>query len=124
MADPPLTGDPEATRALPVSTLDWVRRVQELGAGEIVLNCMGSDGVRQGYDVEQLAAVREVCTVPLVASGGAGEPEHFVEVFREADVDGALAATVFHSGHIPIPDLKRTLAAAGLEVRAPEEVPA
>jgi cyclase len=70
--------------------------------------------------VEQLAAVREVCSVPLVASGGAGAPEHFVEVFREADVDGALAATVFHSGHIAIPDLKRALAAAGLEVRAPE----
>src|SRR5690606_19766295 len=80
-----LTGDPDATRALAVTTLDWVRRVQELGAGEIVLNCMGSDGVRQGYDVEQLRAVREVCSVPLVASGGAGEEQHFVDVFREAD---------------------------------------
>ena len=115
------TGDPEATRALPVGTLDWVRRVQELGAGEVVLNCMGSDGVRSGYDVEQLAAVRAVCDVPLVASGGAGAAEHFVEVFREADVDGALAATVFHDGSLPIPQLKRTLAAAGVEVRPPEE---
>lgn len=112
-----LTGDPDATRALSVTTLDWVRRVQELGAGEVVLNCMGSDGVRQGYDLEQLAAVRAVCGVPLVASGGAGAPEHFVDVFREADVDGALAATVFHSGAIPIPALKRTLADAGVEVR-------
>ena len=115
-----LTGDPDATRALAVATLDWVRQVQELGAGEIVLNCMGSDGVRQGYDVEQLRAVREVCSVPLVASGGAGEEQHFVDVFREADVDGALAATVFHSGQIAIPDLKRTLVAAGVEVRSAE----
>lgn len=112
-----LTGDPDATRALGVGTLDWVERVQELGAGEVVLNCMGSDGVRQGYDVEQLAAVRQVCEVPLVASGGAGSAEHFVQVFQDADVDGALAATVFHSGAIPIPDLKRTLAGAGVVVR-------
>ncbi|GAA5162763.1 imidazole glycerol phosphate synthase subunit HisF [Ornithinimicrobium tianjinense] len=112
-----LTGDPEATRALPVATLDWVQEVVALGAGEIVLNCMGSDGVRSGYDVEQLRAVRAVCGVPLVASGGAGAVEHFTEVFREADVDGALAATVFHSGAIAIPALKRELAATGLVVR-------
>ncbi|MFK5645746.1 imidazole glycerol phosphate synthase subunit HisF [Ornithinimicrobium sp. LYQ121] len=116
-----LTGSPDATRALQVTTLDWVRRVQELGAGEVVLNCMGSDGVRTGYDVEQLAAVRQVCGVPLVASGGAGAPEHFVEVFRDADVDGALAATVFHNGSVPIPALKRTLHEAGVEVRLVEE---
>jgi cyclase len=119
-----LTGDPDATRALTVSTLDWFGQVQQLGAGEVVLNCMGSDGVRQGYDVEQLAAVRAVCQVPLVASGGAGAPEHFVEVFREADADGALAATVFHSGAILIPELKQTLADAGIEVRLTPEVAA
>ncbi|WP_130012327.1 imidazole glycerol phosphate synthase subunit HisF [Serinicoccus sediminis] len=112
-----LTGSPDATRALEVTTLEWVRRVVDLGAGEVVLNCMGSDGVRDGYDLEQLAAVREVCPVPLVASGGAGAARHFVDVFREADVDGALAATVFHDGSIPIPDLKQQLARAGVEVR-------
>jgi imidazole glycerol-phosphate synthase subunit HisF len=117
-----LTGDPDATRALSVTTLEWVRRVQELGAGEVVLNCMGSDGVREGYDLEQLAAVRSVCDVPLVASGGAGAPQHFVEVFRDADVDGALAATVFHSGAIAIPALKATLADAGVEVRMTPEM--
>lgn len=117
-----LTGDPGATRALPVATLDWVPEVVRLGAGEVVLNAMGSDGVREGYDVEQLRAVRAVCDVPLVASGGAGTPEHFAEVFREADVDGALAASVFHSGQIAIPDLKRRLAADGIVVRqVPEE---
>jgi imidazole glycerol-phosphate synthase subunit HisF len=111
------TGDPGRTRYGRHATLDWVREVQQRGAGEIVLNCMDSDGVRDGYDVEQLAAVREICTVPLIASGGAGEARHFLEVFHRARVDGALAATVFHSGQIAIPDLKDMLAANGVEVR-------
>lgn len=111
------TGDPTRTRALPVRTLDWVIEAQRLGAGEIVLNCMDSDGVRRGYDIEQLSAVRAICAVPLVASGGAGEQEHFAEVFRRADVDGALAASVFHSGRIAIPDLKHFLRTQDIEVR-------
>jgi len=111
------TGDPDKTRALPVRTLDWVAEVQRLGAGEIVLNCMDNDGVRHGYDLEQLTAVRAICRVPLIASGGAGEIEHFAEVFQQADVDGALAATVFHSGRIAIADLKRHLQGQGIEVR-------
>jgi len=86
------SGDPDKARALPRRTLDWVIEAQERGAGEIVLNCMGSDGVRSGYDIEQLAAVRALCRVPLIASGGAGTPEHFLAVFSQADVDGALAA--------------------------------
>lgn len=112
------TGSPDATRALEVTTIDWVQRVQELGAGEIVLNCMGSDGVRAGYDIEQLSAVRSVCEVPLVASGGAGEIAHFVDVFRHADADAALAASVFHSGAVPIPALKSVLREAGIVVRS------
>ncbi len=111
------TGDPAKTRALPMRTLDWVVEAQRLGAGEIVLNCMDSDGVRRGYDIEQLQAARALCAVPLVASGGAGEPAHFSQVFQQADVDGALAASVFHSGAIRIPELKRTLRAQGIEVR-------
>ena len=111
------TGDPDRSRDSGRATLDWVREVQQRGAGEIVLNCMASDGVRRGYDLEQLAAVRAVCEVPLVASGGAGEPAHFADVFREADVDGALAASVFHSGKVRIPELKRSLRAQGVEVR-------
>ena len=112
------TGDPQAMRAPHKRTLDWVVEAQRQGAGEIVLNCMGSDGVRSGYDIEQLRAVRAVCAVPLVASGGAGAAAHFAEVFREADVDGALAASVFHSGAVTIPELKRTLRAQGIEVRS------
>ena len=111
------TGDPSKTRALPVRTLDWIAEAQRLGAGEIVLNCMDSDGVRRGYDIGQLREARGLCTVPLVASGGAGEPEHFAAAFEQADVDGALAASVFHSGAIPIPGLKRFLRQREIEVR-------
>jgi imidazole glycerol-phosphate synthase subunit HisF len=111
------TGDPSRTRDSGRDTLDWAREVQRRGAGEIVLNCMASDGVRRGYDVEQLAAVRGVCHVPLVASGGAGTPEHFCEVFQRAAVDAALAASVFHTGAITIGDLKRRLLETGVTVR-------
>ncbi|MCA1713595.1 MAG: imidazole glycerol phosphate synthase subunit HisF [Gammaproteobacteria bacterium] len=111
------TGDPLNTRALPRRTLDWVVEAQQRGAGEIVLNCMASDGVREGYDIEQLRAVRALCAVPLVASGGAGMPGHFAAVFEQADVDAALAASVFHSGAIRIPQLKGYLSRRGIAVR-------
>ena len=70
------TGDPNRTRNTARRTHDWVNEVQVRGAGEIVLNCMNSDGVRQGYDIAQLASVRRICKVPLIESGGAGEPDH------------------------------------------------
>lgn len=111
------TGSPDAMRAPGKRTLDWIAEAQRLGAGEIVLNCMGSDGVRAGYDIAQLKAARAVCHVPLVASGGAGEPAHFAQAFREADVDAALAASVFHSGAVEIPALKQFLRGQGIEVR-------
>ncbi len=111
------TGDPERTRYGRRETLAWIREVQERGAGEIVLNCMNHDGVRTGYDIEHLAAAREACHVPLIASGGAGAMEHFEAVFREARVDGALAASVFHGGVIGIPALKAWLAEQGVEMR-------
>jgi imidazole glycerol-phosphate synthase subunit HisF len=78
---------------------------------------MNQDGVRKGYDVTQLAAVRAVSHVPLIASGGAGAPEHFKEVFERAHVDGALAANVFHTAAIDIRDLKRYLKDAGIAIR-------
>jgi len=111
------TGDPERSRSTARRTLDWVREAQDRGAGEIVLNCMASDGVRSGYDITQLRRVRDACRVPLIASGGAGTAEHFAEVFIEARVDGALAASVFHSAAIAIPDLKRFLHERHIEVR-------
>lgn len=111
------TGDPGQARAAGRDTLEWVQEAIERGAGEIVLNCMASDGVRQGYDLPQLNAVRAVCSVPLVASGGAGAIADFTAVFQQSDVDAALAASVFHSGSVVIAELKAALAAAGLEVR-------
>ncbi len=112
-----LTGDPSRACDSRRDTLAWVQEVQQRGAGEIVLNCMASDGTRHGYDIAQLQRVRALCRVPLVASGGAGTIEHFERAFREAQVDATLAASVFHSGAIAIPALKRELRAHGIEVR-------
>jgi cyclase len=111
------TGDPDRSRDSGRDTLQWAREVQERGAGEIVLNCMANDGVRRGYDIEQLLAVRAICQVPLVASGGAGAPEHFSQLFERRAADAALAASVFHSGKISIPDLKHYLRDRNIEVR-------
>jgi cyclase len=111
------TGDAKRMRDTSRSTVDWVIEAQRRGAGEIVLNCMSSDGVRQGFDIAQLRAISAVCGVPLVASGGAGAAEHFTELFQSTRVDAALAASVFHSGDIAIPSLKRELRSAGVEVR-------
>ena len=112
-----MTGNPDQMQTTGRRTLDWITEVITRGAGEIVLNCMGSDGTREGYDLEQLAAARQLATVPLVASGGAGNTRDFINVFTQADVDGALAATVFHNGSLPIPELKKSLAQAGIGVR-------
>lgn len=111
------TGDEYRISAASRDTLEWIAEAQGLGAGEIVLNCMNRDGVRNGYDLAQLAAAKDRCDVPLIASGGAGEMQDFEEVFNVAGVSGALAASVFHDDRIKIPDLKRYLDAASIEVR-------
>jgi len=111
------TGDEKRTQKTSWSTFDWIEKVQTLGAGEIVLNCMNQDGVRSGYDITQLKQARAVCNVPLIASGGAGEMIHFSDVFQQADVDGALAASVFHKGIISISELKEMLKQNKVEIR-------
>ena len=111
------TGDETRTQKTKWRTLDWIQEVQKLGAGEIVLNCMNQDGVRKGYDIEQLSQVRAQCNVPLIASGGAGEISHFVDVFKQANVDGALAASVFHKGIIAMNKLKQSLKNEKVEIR-------
>jgi cyclase len=111
------TGDPEKTVATELDTVAWIREGQERGIGEVVLNCMNQDGVREGYDNKQLQVVRDECRVPLIASGGAGAMEHFADTFTVAGVDGALAASVFHSGEIDIRDLKSFLANEGIHIR-------
>lgn len=111
------TGDPDKTEPAQRMTLDWIKEVQQRGAGEIVLNCMNMDGVRRGYDTDQLAGMRLASGVPLIASGGAGSMQHFKDVFVKANVDGALAASVFHSAEIPIMALKSYLVENQVEVR-------
>ena len=107
------TGDETKSLNSRRKTTDWVSEVQARGAGEIVLNCMQADGVRKGYDIAQLQLIRALSNVPLIASGGAGVTHDFVRVFQEANVDGALAASIFHE----IRDVKRALADNSIEVR-------
>lgn len=111
------TGDTTRMSGTARETIEWIKEAQDLGAGEIVLNCMNQDGVRQGYDIEQLAAVRDICRVPLVASGGAGKMQDFENVFKMTNVSAALAASVFHDNVFAIPDLKNYLLETGIEVR-------
>ncbi|XBC38812.1 MAG: imidazole glycerol phosphate synthase subunit HisF [Buchnera aphidicola (Melaphis rhois)] len=111
------TGSIQRTVRTKWNTFDWIKRVQDLGAGEIVLNVMNEDGMRNGYDLKQLTQVRKICHVPLIASGGAGELQHFYDVFHKSRVDGALAASVFHENIINIKTLKNFLIERGLEIR-------
>lgn len=112
------TGDSSRISATSRTTTDWIREALDRGAGEVVLNCMNQDGVRNGYDIEQLAVVQEDCKVPLVASGGAGSMQDFEQVFKHTNASAALAASVFHSGDIEIPALKSYLHDCGIEVRS------
>jgi cyclase len=111
------SGLPERASDSGLELLDWVREVESRGAGEIVLNCISADGTREGYDLATTRSVRAATRLPLVASGGAGRAGHFAAVLEEAGADAALAASVFHSGEIRIPDLKRTLLARGIRIR-------
>jgi cyclase len=111
------TGRPEATRDTARETLTWAQEAVERGAGEIVLNCMARDGVRDGFDIMHTRSVVDSVSVPVIASGGAGTPEHFRAAFQDAGASGALAATVFHDRIIAIADLKRELESCGIEMR-------
>jgi imidazole glycerol-phosphate synthase subunit HisF len=111
------SGDESKVKNSRRKTLDWLAEVQERGAGEIVLNCMQADGVRDGYDLKQLQLVRKLTHVPLIASGGAGRVEDFFEVFHQAKADGALAASVFHDRQLTIAAVKQALAANNIKVR-------
>lgn len=110
------TGDEKTAKESGKFTLEWIKQAQELGAGEIVLNMMNEDGMRKGYDLAQLKAVRENCKIPLIASGGAGEARHFLDAFK-LGVDGALAASIFHQRLVDIKELKIYLKENGVSVR-------
>jgi cyclase len=98
-------------------TIEWVKEIQERGAGEIVLNCMNQDGVRKGYDILQLTKISELANVPLIASGGAGALSHFKDLFEKTNITAALAASVFHKKIIAIGELKKFLKENKIEVR-------
>jgi cyclase len=100
-----------------VDVLWWAREAQRLGAGEIVLNVMNADGTKAGYDLEMTAAVSEAVHVPVVASGGAGSPEHMLHVLKEGKADAALAASIFHFREYSVADVKKYLASQGVNVR-------
>ena len=104
------------TRSAGVDAVEWARRGAELGAGEILLNSMDGDGTKAGFDLELISAVRAVVSVPIIASGGAGAPEHFAPAVT-AGADAVLAASVFHFGEMTIAEVKAAMAAEGIEVR-------
>ena len=99
------------------TTQAWARQVVELGAGEILLTSMDHDGTKRGFALEITRELAENLPIPVIASGGAGTMEHFWEVFKIGKADAALAASVFHFGEIPIPELKKFLKSNGIEVR-------
>ena len=99
-----------------IDAIDWARRGAELGAGEILLNSMDGDGTKAGFDLELIAKVRDAVTIPIIASGGAGRPDHFPPAI-EAGADAVLAASIFHFGEVSIKEVKISLAQAGYEVR-------
>ena len=100
-----------------IDVLSWAKKVEELGAGEILLTSMDGDGTQNGYDLHLTESVANIVNIPVIASGGAGDCRHFADLFDTTDIDGALAASVFHSGKIPIHDLKAFLRAQSIEVR-------
>ena len=100
-----------------LAALEWIRQGEQLGAGELVINSMDTDGVKQGFDLELLKAVSEITTLPIVASGGAGKSQDFIDLFRLPKIEAGLAASIFHYGEVKIPELKKQLLAAQIPVR-------
>ena len=111
------TGSEKTAYATKIKAIDWLAQVQDLGAGEVVINAMGQDGVKDGYDIELLKSLEERCFVPMIASGGAGGPKHFIDVFKETNVDGALAASIFHKNEFTVLEIKEALINANINIR-------
>jgi len=103
--------------ATEIETETWIMEAQERGAGEILLTSMDHDGTKAGFDLELLSKINSMVSVPVIASGGAGNTQHFVDVFQQCNIDAALAASVFHYGEILIPELKQILAQNNIRVR-------
>ncbi len=100
-----------------LDALEWIKKGEALGAGELVINSMDTDGVKQGFDLPLLTAVSEITNLPIVASGGAGNSEDFYHLFQLPNIEAGLAASIFHYGEVKIPDLKRQLAEKAIPMR-------
>lgn len=100
-----------------LDALEWARKARDLGAGEIVVNSVDADGTREGFEIQLTRRVAEAVGVPVVASGGAGRPEHLIEVFKVARADAAIVAGILHTGDYSLPRIKRALASSGIPVR-------
>jgi cyclase len=111
------TGSEKTAFCTNKKAIDWLLEVQDLGAGEVVINAMSKDGVRDGYDIELLQSLETKCTIPMIASGGAGGPDDFVNVFEQTNVDGALAAGIFHRNEFSVGQIKESLKANKVNVR-------
>ncbi|MDC0441330.1 imidazole glycerol phosphate synthase subunit HisF [Gammaproteobacteria bacterium] len=111
------TGSEKTSHSTNLNAKNWLIRVQELGAGEVVVNAMGNDGVKSGYSIELLNSLEDICSIPMIASGGAGGPRDFVNVFEKTNVDGALAASIFHRNEYSIKEIKESLKANSINIR-------
>ena len=111
------TGSEKTSHSTNLNAKDWLIRAQELGAGEVVVNAMGNDGVKSGYSIELLNSLEDICSIPMIASGGAGGPRDFVNVFEKTNVDGALAASIFHRNEYSIKEIKESLKANSINIR-------
>ena len=111
------TGSEKTAFCTNKKAIDWLLEVQDLGAGEVVINAMSKDGVRDGYDIELLQSLETKCMIPMIASGGAGGPDDFVNVFEQTNVDGALAAGIFHRNEFSVGQIKEALKANKVNVR-------
>ena len=111
------TGSEKTVYSTDILATDWMVKVQELGAGEVVINAMGQDGVQQGYDIGLLQKLEKFCSIPMIASGGAGGPQDFINVFQQTNVDGALAASIFHRNEFSIGEIKAVLKTNKINIR-------
>ena len=111
------TGSEKTVYSTDILATDWMVKVQELGAGEVVINAMGQDGIQQGYDIGLLQKLEKFCSIPMIASGGAGGPQDFINVFQKTNVDGALAASIFHRNEFSIGEIKAILKTNKINIR-------
>ena len=111
------TGSEKTVYSTDILATDWMVKVQELGAGEVVINAMGQDGVQQGYNIGLLQKLEKFCSIPMIASGGAGGPQDFINVFQQTNVDGALAASIFHRNEFSIGEIKAVLKTNKINIR-------